>query len=210
MERQIASSTGRGVRRLVAYGAIVAQSATTVVGAGWGYLGATTHHRVQALANLHLNAPVVGTVMTPSGKGFWLVARDGGIFSLGDAVFYGSLPGRGVRVSDAVGMAATPSGHGYWIYASDGGVFSFGDAGFFGSASRAHLANPIVSMHVSATGDAYSLTDSAGKVYIFTGTAPTSAAAPAATLSKTGPAQSKADRKIARKMAHAGRHKRHF
>jgi hypothetical protein len=27
---------------------------------------------------------------TPSGRGYWLVARDGGIFSFGDARFFGS------------------------------------------------------------------------------------------------------------------------
>jgi len=27
----------------------------------------------------------------PTGKGYWLVAADGGIFSFGDARFYGSL-----------------------------------------------------------------------------------------------------------------------
>ena len=31
------------------------------------------------------NAPVVGMASTPSGKGYWLVAADGGIFSFGDA-----------------------------------------------------------------------------------------------------------------------------
>ena len=27
---------------------------------------------------------------TPDGKGYWLVASDGGIFTFGDAAFYGS------------------------------------------------------------------------------------------------------------------------
>ena len=30
---------------------------------------------------------------TPDGKGYWLVASDGGIFNYGDAVFYGSRRG---------------------------------------------------------------------------------------------------------------------
>ena len=29
----------------------------------------------------------------PSGKGYWLVAGDGGIFAFGDALFYGSTGG---------------------------------------------------------------------------------------------------------------------
>ncbi len=37
-----------------------------------------------------LNKPIVGMARTTSGKGYWLVASDGGIFSYGDAKFYGS------------------------------------------------------------------------------------------------------------------------
>ena len=40
-----------------------------------------------------LNQPVVGMASTPDGKGYWLVAADGGIFSFGDAVFHGSMGG---------------------------------------------------------------------------------------------------------------------
>jgi len=32
----------------------------------------------------------VGMAATPDGRGYWLVASDGGIFSYGDAPFYGS------------------------------------------------------------------------------------------------------------------------
>jgi hypothetical protein len=30
---------------------------------------------------------------TPDGKGYWLVASDGGVFNFGDAAFYGSMGG---------------------------------------------------------------------------------------------------------------------
>ncbi len=80
---------------------------------------------------------------TPSGRGYWFVARDGGIFSFGDARFFGSTGN--VRLNQPiVGMSASPSGHGYWFVASDGGIFSFGDARFFGSTGGLHLARPIV------------------------------------------------------------------
>jgi hypothetical protein len=32
----------------------------------------------------------VGIAATSDGKGYWMVASDGGIFSYGDAAFYGS------------------------------------------------------------------------------------------------------------------------
>ena len=38
--------------------------------------------------------PVVGMAATPDGKGYWLVGADGGIFSFGDAPFYGSTGGQ--------------------------------------------------------------------------------------------------------------------
>ena len=72
---------------------------------------------------------------TPSGGGYWLVARDGGIFTYGAATFEGSA---GALSLDApvIGMAATPSGGGYWLVARDGGVFTYGDARYFGSLGR--------------------------------------------------------------------------
>ena len=74
---------------------------------------------------------------TPDGHGYWLVASDGGVFSYGDAAFYGST-GNITLNQPVVGMAATPDGHGYWLVASDGGVFSFGDAHFYGSTGNHH------------------------------------------------------------------------
>ena len=75
---------------------------------------------------------------TPDGHGYWLVASDGGIFSFGDAQFYGSTGA--IRLNKPiVGMAATPDGTGYWLMASDGGIFSFGDAPVRrGSSASAH------------------------------------------------------------------------
>ena len=69
---------------------------------------------------------------TPDGGGYWLVASDGGIFSYGDAAFYGSTGSIALN-KPIVGMAPTPDGGGYWLVASDGGIFAFGDTPFFGS-----------------------------------------------------------------------------
>ncbi|HUC04342.1 MAG TPA: hypothetical protein VL961_03025, partial [Acidimicrobiales bacterium] len=69
---------------------------------------------------------------TPDGGGYWLVASDGGIFTFGDAGYYGSTGGITLN-KPIVGMASTPDGGGYWLVASDGGIFTFGDAQFAGS-----------------------------------------------------------------------------
>jgi beta-lactamase class A len=88
---------------------------------------------------------------TPDGGGYWLVARDGGVFSFGDAGFHGSAGG--LRLTQpVVGMAASASGQGYWLAASDGGVFSFGDAAYHGSAAGQSLKEPVVGIGRSGNG----------------------------------------------------------
>jgi hypothetical protein len=39
----------------------------------------------------NVNAPIVGMAATPSGKGYWLVAADGGVFAFGDATYMGNV-----------------------------------------------------------------------------------------------------------------------
>ena len=77
--------------------------------------------------------PVPQMATTPNGGGYWFIGQDGGVFSAGDAQFYGSVPGLGLRISDAIDITPTPDGGGYWVLGTDGGVFAFGDAGFYGS-----------------------------------------------------------------------------
>ncbi|HEY8201248.1 MAG TPA: choice-of-anchor D domain-containing protein, partial [Actinomycetota bacterium] len=110
--------------------------------------------------------PIVGMAATPSGRGYWLVARDGGIFAFGDAQFRGST-GNIVLNQPIVGMAASPFGTGYWLVASDGGIFAFGDAGFFGSTGALRLALPVVGMAASPSGLGYWLAASDGGVFAF-------------------------------------------
>ena len=78
----------------------------------------------------HLNQPVFSMALTKSGHGYWLVARDGGIFTFGDAHYYGSTGGLQLR-QPIVGITRSESGKGYRLVARDGGVFSFGDARLF-------------------------------------------------------------------------------
>ena len=74
---------------------------------------------------MKLNKPIVGMAPTADGKGYWLVASDGGIFTFGDAKFYGSTGGIALN-KPIIGMLAGPSGTGYILVASDGGTFTFG------------------------------------------------------------------------------------
>jgi hypothetical protein len=68
---------------------------------------------------------------TGNGGGYWFVASDGGIFSFGQASFFGSTGA--IRLNaPIVGMANDVSTGGYWLVAADGGVFAF-HAPFYGT-----------------------------------------------------------------------------
>jgi hypothetical protein len=109
-------------------------------------------------------APVVGVAMTRTNLGYWVVTADGGVFTYGDAPFYGSNAGV-TTASPIVALAATRTGHGYWLVAGDGGVFTFGDATFHGSLGAIHLNSPIVGVAPSTTGNGYWLLGSDGGVF---------------------------------------------
>jgi hypothetical protein len=102
---------------------------------------------------------------TADGKGYWLVAADGGVFSFGDARFYGSTAT--IRLdAPVVGMVPTSDGKGYWLVAADGGVFAFGDAGFVGSLGGLGVTN-VVSVSPTPNGQGYLLVTRSGVVYSF-------------------------------------------
>jgi hypothetical protein len=102
----------------------------------------------------------------PASKGYWLGASDGGVFSYGDAQFYGSMGGRKL-VAPVVGMAPTPDGRGYWMVARDGGIFSFGDAQFYGSMGGRKLVAPVVGMAPTPDGKGYWLVAADGGIFSF-------------------------------------------
>jgi hypothetical protein len=113
---------------------------------------------------MHLNAGFVGLAATPSGRGYWVAASDGGVFTFGDARFHGSIGGQ-TLAAPIVGITATPSGHGYWLVGSDGGVFAFGDADFYGSMVGS--SSPIVAIASTPTGRGYWLLGQDGGVFAF-------------------------------------------
>ena len=95
-----------------------------------------------------------------------MVASDGGVFSFGDARFFGSTGD--IKLNQPiVGMAPTDAGGGYWMVASDGGIFSFGDAAFFGSTGAVRLNAPISGMAATPTGRGYWMTATDGGAFSF-------------------------------------------
>ena len=89
------------------------------------------------------------------------MATDGGIFSYGDAQFYGSTGSLKLN-KPIVGMGTTPDGKGYWLVASDGGIFNYGDAVFFGSAGSLPLNKPVVGMAAPVSGGYYLVASDGG------------------------------------------------
>ena len=110
----------------------------------------------------------VALLPTPDGKGYWIVGNDGGVFSFGDARFYGSL-GAVHLAKPVVAAAPTWDGRGYWMTAGDGGVFGFGDAQFAGSLASVRLAAPIVSIAADQEGPGYWLASADGGVFAMGG-----------------------------------------
>ncbi|MHB8219949.1 MAG: SpoIID/LytB domain-containing protein [Acidimicrobiales bacterium] len=98
--------------------------------------------------------------------GYWLAAADGGIFSFGNARFYGSMGGKPLN-APIVGVGAGPGDGGYWLAASDGGIFSFGTARFYGSMGGKALNAPVVGMAPTATGQGYWLVAADGGIFSF-------------------------------------------
>jgi hypothetical protein len=119
-----------------------------------------------ALSNLRLAQPIVGMTATTDGNGYWLVASDGGIFSYGNATFYGSTGAIHLN-KPIVGMASTPNGKGYWLVASDGGIFSYGNAAFFGSTGSIVLNKAVVGMATTTDGNGYWLVASDGGIFSY-------------------------------------------
>jgi hypothetical protein len=166
-------------------GYLLASSTGAVYGFNTVTYGSTYTDGLTGLSGSHpLNAPIVGIIPTPNGGGYWLIAKDGGVFDFGDAAFYGStytygitgLSGSHPLNAPIVGGAAAPDGQGYWLVGADGGVFDFGDAAFYGSTytygitglSGPHpLDAPIVGMAADPAGGGYWLVGSDGSVYAF-------------------------------------------
>jgi hypothetical protein len=108
----------------------------------------------------------VGIARTANGGGYWIAASDGGVFSFGNAVFYGSWGGQPLN-KPVVGIAARPQGDGYWLVASDGGIFCFGAAGFHGSLGGITLNQPIVGIAATQSGNGYWMLGKDGGVFCF-------------------------------------------
>ncbi len=99
--------------------------------------------------------------VAPNGRGYWLVASDGGVFAFGNgADFFGSTGGINLA-QPIIGIAPTNSNGGYWFVAADGGIFAFGDAKTFAPKLG---GSPVTGVAVSPDGDGLWVTRANGEV----------------------------------------------
>lgn len=82
--------------------------------------------------------------LLPHSMGYWIVTADGGVFTFGNAPFFGSTGGQPLN-APIVDAGVTKDGGGYWLQAADGGIFGFGNAEFHGSTGDVQLNKPMVS-----------------------------------------------------------------
>ncbi len=128
---------------------------------------AVTADSTPSLSQLN-GTPIAVSVLTAPGsqQGYWMVARDGGIFSYGRS-FYGST-GSLTLNQPIVGLAPTHDDGGYWLAAADGGIFSYGDAGYQGSLPQEGVStNKVVAIVSDPATNGYDLIGSDGSVWVF-------------------------------------------
>jgi hypothetical protein len=113
-----------------------------------------------------LNGQVVDAATTDNGAGLVLAASDGGVFTYGDATFFGSGAGA-PDVRPIVGISTSPTIAGYWLVGSNGGIDPFGAAAYYGDMSRVLLNQPVVGMVATPDGGGYWLVASDGGVFAF-------------------------------------------
>ncbi len=95
--------------------------------------------------------------------GYWILAKDTGVYAFGDAPFLG---GPGVP-APAMSMAATPTGKGYWLLSANGHIGAYGDAGLYGSTEGMRLNAPAVRLEPTRTGLGYWVLAADGGIFSF-------------------------------------------
>ena len=93
---------------------------------------------VESATGTPLAAPIVSSCPSPTGRGYYLVGADGGVFAFGDAKYHGSIPElvaakQSEPVTSPVVSIMAIDNNGYWLVCADGAVYAFGAAQFQGA-----------------------------------------------------------------------------
>ncbi len=107
--------------------------------------------------------------MNPAAPGGYnILTSFGGIYSFGNARYYGNLIDHGYP-GPATGLAEMPGGDGYQILTSFGGLYSFGSASghYFGNLIDHGYPGPAVGISMTPSGNGYAILNSGGGLYTF-------------------------------------------
>jgi hypothetical protein len=89
-----------------------------------------------------LVAPICAGVVRPQDDGYWVIGRDGGIFSFGNAPSLEPLLVTPDSPQEIIDAKWTQTGQGLYLFGADGGVFTYGDAASHFQGSLAAQASP--------------------------------------------------------------------
>jgi hypothetical protein len=110
-------------------------------------------------------ASAVGPVSPkPTTTGYWVLGRDTGLYTFGNAPFHG---GAGEIPAPAVSMSPTRTGLGYWLLSANGRVSAYGDAVFYGSTEAMRLNAPAVRLEPTRSGKGYWIQAADGGIFSF-------------------------------------------
>ncbi|HEX6348401.1 MAG TPA: hypothetical protein VF160_03305 [Candidatus Dormibacteraeota bacterium] len=107
-----------------------------------------------------------GPAAPPPAGGYNILTGFGGIYSFGNAGYYGNLIDRGYP-GPAIGLAETPDGLGYDILNTAGAIYTFGDAQYHGNLLDHGYPSPAVAIAVTPSGGGYAILNSSGALYTF-------------------------------------------
>ena len=148
---------------------LVASDGGTFAFGGAGFYGSVPGLGFSPAGTLHsphpLNAPIVGMVPSTDGRGYFMVAADGGVFAFGDARFAGSCPGIGGCVGTAVAVMPDATGDGYWLVTTGGAIYAFGDADYYGAPGQRGV--PVTSAARTPDGRGYWILFADGAVFSY-------------------------------------------
>jgi SpoIID/LytB domain protein len=103
----------------------------------------------------------------PNGPpGYHILNRGGGIYSFGDARYFGNLIDHGYP-GPAVGLADTPDGNGYAVLTSFGGIYTFGNAHYFGNLIDHNYPGTATAISMTPSGAGYAILTAGGGLYTF-------------------------------------------
>ena len=111
-------------------------------------------------------------IPTLDGRGYWLIASDGGVFAYGDAPVLRVGRRRQPRLSRHRRGTRSYLGGGYWMVDANGQVLNFGDARFEGQPAEAPGGYRITGMAGTQSSNGYWLASANGNVADFGNAAP--------------------------------------